>query len=367
MSSFEEVEHEEQVLSFGEHSFVVSTIGELPLELLCELEAARDEISGQRAWPGSLLLACHVRDAAGDDGVAGRRVLELGAGCGVAGMLAARRGAADVVVTDGDARCARLLRQNVARNAPFACGVRVAELRWGDDAALAALLRERGGAPGERDGAPGERDGAFDLILAGDVLYKDELVAPFLATVHAALAAGGARARCLLCHLPRAGVTHARVRAAIAARGLRCALVAAADAAAVVGGPDCTADDVAAAALYRVQLAEPGAGDGDAAADGGDGDLEADDDDGGARADDALVARVSGLNRDASLALVHRHFARCGRVAMVYKTAPDEAAVQFDTREAAVGALSLDGTEIAGGRIAVRAAAPEGGGAVPRQ
>ena len=32
-------------------------VGELPLETLFALESKRDEISGQRAWPGSLLLA----------------------------------------------------------------------------------------------------------------------------------------------------------------------------------------------------------------------------------------------------------------------------------------------------------------------
>ena len=54
-----------------------------------------------------------------------------------------------------------------------------------------------------------------DLVLAGDVLYKRALVEPFLDALEAALAPGG---RALLCHLPRAGVSHEVVEAALRAR-----------------------------------------------------------------------------------------------------------------------------------------------------
>lgn len=46
---------------------------------------------------------------------------------------------------------------------------------------------------------------SFDFVLAGDVLYKHCLLEPFLGTVRDMLAPGG---RLLLCHVPRAGVTH---------------------------------------------------------------------------------------------------------------------------------------------------------------
>ena len=46
---------------------------------------------------------------------------------------------------------------------------------------------------------------SYDFILAGDVLYKQCLLDPFLGTVRDMLAPGG---RMLLCHVPRAGVTY---------------------------------------------------------------------------------------------------------------------------------------------------------------
>jgi protein-lysine N-methyltransferase EEF2KMT len=80
--------------------------------MLLNLEAAREEISGQRLWEGSMLLCSHLLSTADNDSsstvgeslLRGKRVLELGAGCGVVGMLCVRLGAAQVVITDGDAR-----------------------------------------------------------------------------------------------------------------------------------------------------------------------------------------------------------------------------------------------------------------------
>ena len=55
-----ELELEEKQFTIGPHAFQVHVVGELPLETLFALESKRDEISGQRAWPGSLLLAAEV-------------------------------------------------------------------------------------------------------------------------------------------------------------------------------------------------------------------------------------------------------------------------------------------------------------------
>lgn len=65
----------------------------------------------------------------------------------------------------------------------------------------------------QRRGAPLE---FFDFILAGDVLYKHCLLAPFLGTVREMLAPGG---RMLLCHVPRAGVTYEIVQEAFGEAG----------------------------------------------------------------------------------------------------------------------------------------------------
>ncbi|CAN0225805.1 unnamed protein product, partial [Ectocarpus sp. 8 AP-2014] len=56
------------------------------------------EISGQRLWEGSLLLCAYLVEL----DLQGKSVLELGAGTGIVGMLAAKLGAQTLILTDGD-------------------------------------------------------------------------------------------------------------------------------------------------------------------------------------------------------------------------------------------------------------------------
>ena len=144
-----ELELEEKQFTIGAHTFQVHVVGELPLETLFALESKRDEISGQRAWPGSLLLAAEIsaRPALVED----RAVVELGAGAGLCAMVAARCGARSTTATDGDDRCLDLLRRNVAANGLDGV-VSVAKCFWG------------------RDAPP-----VGDVVLAGDVLYCVEI------------------------------------------------------------------------------------------------------------------------------------------------------------------------------------------------
>jgi predicted nicotinamide N-methyase len=95
------------------------------------------------AWPGGLALARHLLDH--PDLVRGRRVLDFAAGCGIAGMAAARAGAASVDASDISEMALAAIRLNAAAN-----GVAVDTL------------------PGDIVGG----DGNWDLILAGDVLYE---------------------------------------------------------------------------------------------------------------------------------------------------------------------------------------------------
>jgi predicted nicotinamide N-methyase len=81
--------------------------------------------------------------------LAGRRVVELGCGLGVP-SLAAARGGADVLATDGDEEALELLELNAREN-----GLRVATARVDWEAADALVAR-----------------GPFDLVLAADVLYE---------------------------------------------------------------------------------------------------------------------------------------------------------------------------------------------------
>ena len=72
--------------------------------------------------------------------VDGRSVLEIGAGTGYVGLIAAALGAS-VTFTD-QPQLLELLRKNVERNALAGAGV--AELTWGDEAALRALAGPAG-------------------------------------------------------------------------------------------------------------------------------------------------------------------------------------------------------------------------------
>ncbi|KAG5178951.1 putative methyltransferase-domain-containing protein [Tribonema minus] len=171
-----DLEYEEQTVTVGSEASgrqmtlkVTSLANEaLPLEMLLALEARKHEISGQRLWEGSLLLCNHVI-AHFAHAIVGKRVLELGAGCGIVGLTCAKLGAAEVYITDGDAKCLPLIGQNITAN-NLSAVAKAAVLKWGNAAALAALSPL-----------------PFDFVVAGDVLYKKELVAPLLSTVRAAL------------------------------------------------------------------------------------------------------------------------------------------------------------------------------------
>jgi predicted nicotinamide N-methyase len=141
------------------------------------------------AWPGGLALARHLLDT--PVLVAGRRVLDLGAGSGVVGIAAAKCGAAHVIANDIDPFAAIALSLNADANG-------VAVMASADD-----LL------------AP---DSSFDpahvdVVLAGDVFYDHALATramPFLARCRAAgctvLIGDPGRVDLPVAHLARIGV-----------------------------------------------------------------------------------------------------------------------------------------------------------------
>jgi predicted nicotinamide N-methyase len=114
-------------------------------------------------WPGALALARqlatarHLRP--------GTRVLELGCGLGLPGLVAARRGA-DVIATDWQ----RPPLQVVARSAA-------------DNGDVVACVQMDWRAPALA--------GGFDLCLGADVAYDEEAARPLAAAVAALLRADG--------------------------------------------------------------------------------------------------------------------------------------------------------------------------------
>ena len=115
------------------------------------LLAARDESFGSpywaHYWAGGLALARYLLDH--PETVAGRRVLDLGAGSGLVAIAAAKAGAAAVFAAETDPYAVAALNLNLALN-----GVR-AEVRLGD----------------LTTGDPPD----VDLVLVGDLFYAEDL------------------------------------------------------------------------------------------------------------------------------------------------------------------------------------------------
>ena len=83
---------------------------------------------GNEVWPGGKVLGEWL--AARPELVRGRAVLELGAGAGLPGLVAAAAGAASTTLTDLP-EALPLLRANAAANAASCPRVVVAPLAWG--------------------------------------------------------------------------------------------------------------------------------------------------------------------------------------------------------------------------------------------
>jgi len=138
-----------------------------------------DDTSLQQ-WPAGQMLSEHI--AATPDSVAGKQVLELGAGCGLAGMAAAKAGAKMVLLTDIESGLANLCNNikaneeagNIQRGL-----ARAQVLEWGDEAALAALPQ-------------------IDVVILSDCTYWSFLFERLLRTLRLLAAAHQAMTGCYM-------------------------------------------------------------------------------------------------------------------------------------------------------------------------
>lgn len=119
-----------------------------------------NDCTGLRIWPGARALCGYL--AAHPDIVAGKTVLELGAGAGLVGLLSGKLNASKVTITDSSEDSLELLRRNVEQNFPEDNRVTVASLDW-------------------HQRSP-HRD-EYNIIVASDVIYFHELVEPLFRTV----------------------------------------------------------------------------------------------------------------------------------------------------------------------------------------
>jgi len=157
------------------------------------------ESTGLTLWKASRYLCDYTIRRASD--LRGKRVLELGAGLGLNGILAHRLGARSVVVTDGDSDAMIELRRNIASNRrrrrpPGPSSVSAAQLIWGEESARAFLERETttiANASSDDDdegggsSASASSSSRFSIVLASDVVYAPQVIDPLFETVDALL------------------------------------------------------------------------------------------------------------------------------------------------------------------------------------
>ncbi len=151
-------------MAVGGETFAVLRPAE-PEALIDEDAFAHDERLPYWAdvWPSTRVLAARLLGEPG----AGRRLLELGCGSGVAAAAAARAGFA-VTATDYYADALRFTRANVWRLARRACETRLVDWRaFPDDL------------------------GRFDVVVASDVLYERPYAALVARAIARTLARGG--------------------------------------------------------------------------------------------------------------------------------------------------------------------------------
>lgn len=126
-----------------------------------------------KVWPASFLLGRLLRHFEPE----GKTLLEIGAGCGVTGLVAARYGFRHITISDIVPEALQFAQANVWRNG-LEAGISVARV----DVA----------APGLND----RFAGGVDLIAASEMLYLDELHRPLLKFCSRHLANGGKAVFC---------------------------------------------------------------------------------------------------------------------------------------------------------------------------
>ncbi|CAK0903128.1 unnamed protein product [Prorocentrum cordatum] len=133
--------------------------GLIPDVLVAQRSAAVSTgCTGLRVWSSALLLGAELAKAPG--ALKGCSVVELGCGCGLAGVVAAACGAS-VVLTDRDAGCMRLVAITAAANAAAICDA-------GGSIAFTSLDWEH---PTRATTCSLLRFGATDVVISSDPLY----------------------------------------------------------------------------------------------------------------------------------------------------------------------------------------------------
>lgn len=123
-------------------------------------------VTGGVIWDSGVILAKFLEHSADSHLVdfRGKKVVELGSGCGLVGCVAALLGAARVILTDLPDRL-RLLQKNVRENAR--ANAEVMEFTWGDEPDCGLVEPQP------------------DFVVASDVVYNEDVVPDLLHSLRA--------------------------------------------------------------------------------------------------------------------------------------------------------------------------------------
>lgn len=124
--------------------------------------------TGLMLWESARLMASVL--AANQTIVAGKKVLELGCGCGGICSMVAAEAAELVVATDGDEKALSLLTENIASNlkGPLHANLTTKRLEWGNQTDIENIKQLN--------------DVGFDIIIGTDVTYVSEAISPLFST-----------------------------------------------------------------------------------------------------------------------------------------------------------------------------------------
>ncbi|CAB9505479.1 lysine methyltransferase METTL21A [Seminavis robusta] len=176
--------HEEEQNAFDMNAFdlfgreepldtVDFTFPEQLPDVVIQLQCQEDytQSTGMAIWLGADLLADFMLQS--PHLVRGKKVLEVGAGVGLCGIVAYHLQASQLVSTDGDLDALDNLRRNVQHNTDTKkCTCR--QMIWGKN------------IPEFRDS-----HGRFDVILGSDLFYMTRSIKPLFQTVDQLLTPGG--------------------------------------------------------------------------------------------------------------------------------------------------------------------------------
>ncbi|EXB57651.1 hypothetical protein L484_002998 [Morus notabilis] len=152
--------HDKEIIELGDLNFEIERLSR-EYQHTCKS-------TGLMLWESARLVASVL--ARNPSIVSGKRVLELGSGCGGICSMVAAKYADHVIATDGDTKALDLLTQNVTSNLepPSLDKLLVRRLLWGNRDHIGAIkeINNRG----------------FDIIIGTDVTYIAEAISSLFAT-----------------------------------------------------------------------------------------------------------------------------------------------------------------------------------------